>query len=84
MINDLRSDHTCSKFFRDFLDMVQRDMLIVEQNNSDDERIGRKCSHKIAVELSSMVQKCRTITEYLTVCPIASDAGSVAAKKLIM
>ena len=64
-MDELRSTYACTDFFREFLDMIQKEMLIVEPSNPSHETVGRKSSGTIARTLGSMKINCITNPDYV-------------------
>lgn len=64
-MDELRSTDACTDFFREFLNMVQKEMLIVEPSNPGHKTVGRKSSRTIACTLDSMKINCFRNPDYV-------------------
>lgn len=63
-IRDLSTPKNIKQFFRDFLAMVEEDMLVVE-SNLEHGQTGRKTAHTVSTKLSDMVQNCEKVEGYI-------------------
>jgi serine/threonine protein kinase len=61
-INELYSHESCTKFLRDFLDMVRDDLLVIQTH--DRETRGRPTSQEVRKKLGDMLRNCEDDESY--------------------
>jgi len=58
-MEEIRTHSACTAFFHDFIEIIQRDLLIVEYDQ------GRKSSANLARALDTLKEKCENIPGYI-------------------
>ncbi len=58
----LYSHESCTKFLRNFLDMIKNDLLVIETNDLD--KRGRKTCVEVLAKLCEMLRKCEDDNKY--------------------